>query len=129
MKLLLDTHVLVWAMGPGREMPASAQALLLDPRNTIHYSVVSIFEIAAKRAAARRSAPRLAADRALELAELSGYVRLDVTAAHAIAVESIAVAHPDPFDKLLLAQAQVEGLRFVTHDEAVAAYDRNAILF
>ena len=129
MRLLLDTHVLIWAMGPGRELPASVQALLLDSRNTIYYSVVSIFEIATKRAAARRSAPRLGADRALELADQSGYVRLDVTAAHAIAVESVAVAHHDPFDKLLLAQAQVEGLRFVTHDEAVAAYDKNVILF
>lgn len=129
MRLLLDTHVLVWAMGPGRQMPAAARALLLDARNTIYFSVVSIFEIAAKRAAARRSAPQLSADRALELADLSGYIRLDLKAAHAIAVESIAVAHPDPFDKLLLAQAQVERLRFVTHDGAVAAHDSNAILF
>lgn len=129
MKLLLDTHVLLWAMGPGRGLPAYARSLLLDPRNTIYYSVISIFEIASKRAAARRSAPQLSAERAQELAKLSGYVCLDFTAPHAIAVETIAITHHDPFDKLLLAQAKVEGLRFVTHDEAVATYDKNVIVF
>lgn len=129
MRLLLDTHVLLWAMGPGRTLPPQIRSLLLDARNTVHYSVVSIFEIANKRVAAKRSAPQLSAERAVELADRAGYVRLDVTAAHAIALESVAPFHHDPFDKLLLAQAQVEGLRFVTHDEALATHDENVIIF
>ena len=129
MRLLLDTHTLIWVLGFARTLPQSARTLIGDHRNVVHVSAVSIHEIAAKRAAARRRMPNLAADEAIELSERAGYRLLDITPQHAAAVEGIAVFHGDPFDRLLLAQAKVEGLQLLTHDERLAAYDSRTILF
>lgn len=129
MKLLLDTHTLIRALGLTRELPLSIHRLLGDGRNEIWYSAVSLFEIAMKRATGRPGAPPGTARRTYDLAELAGYRRLDVNAEHAILVETLAPFHPDPFDKLILAQAQAEKLRLVTADTTLAAYDRSVILF
>ena len=129
MRLLLDTNALIWALGPARELPEPVRRLIADPRNDVFFSAVSIFEIAAKRAAARRSAPRLSSGRASDLAQRAGFRQVVMTAEHAVAVETLAPFHDDPFDKLLLAQAQVEDMRLVTHDEELAAFDSKTILF
>ena len=128
MRLLLDTHILIWLMGSSRKLSFAAQRLIVNPRNEIFFSAASIFEIGTKRASGHRRAPDVAADRVLGLAERAGYLSLPITAAHAVAVETIASFHSDPFDRLLLAQAQVEDLRLVTHDEVLASYDPRAIL-
>ncbi len=129
MRLLLDTHTLIWAMTATRLLPASLRRMIEDGQNEVHFSAISIFEIASKRASGRRSAPATASDAVVELAERSGLREIAVTSRHAKAVETIAAFHADPFDRLLLAQAQVEGLQLVTHDEALAAYDPRTILF
>lgn len=129
MKLLLDTHTLVWALSNPSQLSPRIRSLVADAGNDISYSAASILEIAVGRAAGRRSAPALPAEEAAALGRKAGYEMIPVTEVHAAAVETIAPFHGDPFDKLLLAQAQIEGLRLVTHDAALAAYDSRAILF
>lgn len=129
MKLLLDTHTLVWALTATRLLPASLRRMIEDGRNEVYFSAMSIFEIASKRASGSRNAPRTASDTVVELAARSDLRELAVTSEHARAVETVAAFHSDPFDRLLLAQAQVEGLQLVTHDEALAQYDPRTILF
>ncbi len=129
MRLLLDTHTLVWSMTATRLLPASLRRMIEAGQNEVYFSAISIFEIASKRALGRRSAPNTASDTVVELAARSSLRELAVTSRHAKAVETIAAFHPDPFDRLLLAQAQVEGLQLVTHDETLAAYDPRTILF
>jgi PIN domain nuclease of toxin-antitoxin system len=128
-RLLLDTHTLVWALSGSRSLPASIRKMLADPRNAVFVSVVSLFEIATKRAASGGRLPELGADDALSLASRTGFALLSLEPEHAVAVETFAPFHGDPFDRLLLAQAQIEGFQLVTHDEAIAAYDARTILF
>jgi PIN domain nuclease of toxin-antitoxin system len=97
--------------------------------NEIVYSVASLYEIATKRAAGRKSSPESATAQIHDLATSAGYTLLLVKPEHAIAVETIAPSHGDPVDRLLLAQAQLEQMRFVTHDERLANYDPSTILF
>jgi len=129
MRLLLDTHTLVWALGFSGQLPRHLLAEVRDRRNDVCLSSANLIEIATKRAAARRGAPQMSAAEAMRLSEEAGFRLLLVTAQHAIAVETLATSHPDPFDRLLLAQAQVEGLQLVTHDERLAQYDTRTIVF
>lgn len=129
MRLLLDTHTLIWALGFSGDLPQSVRRLLTDPRNQVYASAVNIFEVASKRVVTRRSSPEVASERLLRATEAAGYPLLPVTPEHAVAVEGLATFHGDPFDRLLLAQAQVEGLQLVTHDERLAQYDSRTILF
>jgi PIN domain nuclease of toxin-antitoxin system len=103
--------------------------LLTDIDNEIFISVVTIWEIAIKRALGKRGgALPFSAAEAVSHLRASGYAILDVTAVHAIALESLPLLHGDPFDRLLVAQALSEPLRLVTHDAKVAAYSNTAIL-
>jgi PIN domain nuclease of toxin-antitoxin system len=128
-RLLLDTHTLLWAMAKSRTLPQSVRRLIEDERNELFFSAISIFEIASKRASGRRSAPTIAADVVAELALRAGLREVLVSHEHAAAVETLAITHPDAFDRGLLAQAQIEGLQLVTHDEDLALYDTRTILF
>ena len=129
MRLLLDTHALIWVLTASRTLPPSLRHLIEDERNDVYFSSISILEIASKRAARSRSAPAISSDRVAELARQSGFLEIGITSAHAAAVETIARFHPDPFDRLLLGQAQIQGLQLVTHDEDLAQYDSRIILF
>lgn len=116
-------------MVKSRTLPLSARRLIDDPRNELYFSAISIFELASKRATGRRSAPALGADVVAGLALEAGLREVPVTFRHSMAVETLAIAHPDPFDRLLLAQAQIEGLLLLTHDERLSRYDSLTILF
>lgn len=121
MNLLLDTHVLLWAAGASRQLPAEARALIEDPENRLFFSAASLWEIAIKKGLGRRDFsvdPRLLRRGLLE----NGYVELPVTGAHAAAVDLLPPIHKDPFDRILIAQAQFEGLTLLTADEVVARY-------
>lgn len=129
MRLLLDTHALIWALTDTRRLPGSIQRLIGSARNEIFVSAVSFLEVAVKRTDVRRGMPKIPADKMLELSRDAGYVVLDVRAEHCAAVESIPSIHGDPFDRLLVAQALEEGLRLVTHDQTLAAYSDTIITF
>ena len=121
MILLLDTHVLLWAAGASPRLPADACALIEDPENELVFSAASLWEVAIKRGLGRQefsADPRLLRRGLLE----NGYVELPVTGAHAAAVDLLPPIHKDPFDRILIAQAQLEGLTLLTADEVVARY-------
>lgn len=129
MKLLLDTHVAVWAISDTQLLPTTIKELIADPHNEIRVSAISVLEIAIKRAAGKLTAPAVSSREAVNYFLASGYKILACTAEHSIAVEALPLLHRDPFDRLLVAQALTEPLRLVTHDKQVAAYDSNIILF
>jgi PIN domain nuclease of toxin-antitoxin system len=129
MRLLLDTHVALWAIAQPASLSAGARALLTDRGNLVSVSVVSIWEIAVKHALGGRRVGRMpvSAGRALELFEAAGFELLAISAQHAVAVEALPPLHADPFDRMLVAQALAEPMRLITADAQVAAYDTSII--
>ena len=120
MKLLLDTHLLLWAAGAPERLSAAARALIDDPANTPIFSVASLWEIAIKRGLGR---PDFDVDpRRLRRGLLdNGYEELPITSAHVVAVDGPPI-HRDPFDRLLISQAITEGVLLLTADARLAAY-------
>jgi len=120
MKLLLDTHLLLWAAA-GSGLSAKAVDLLEDPANDLVFSAASIWEVAIKSAIGR---PDFDLDAGLFRRALleSGYQELAITGAHAAAVAVLPDLHRDPFDRILIAQAVVEEIALLTADRAVLAY-------
>jgi PIN domain nuclease of toxin-antitoxin system len=121
MKLLLDTHVLLWAAGEPGRLPARIRALIKDPANELIFSAASLWEIAIKRRLGRddfRVDPRLLRRGLLD----NSYSELSITSEHAVAVDSLPPLHEDPFDRILVAQAMVEGITLLTADPVVAQY-------
>ena len=121
MKLLLDTHLLLWAAGAPERLSATARALIDDPANTPIFSVASLWEIAIKRGLGR---PDFEVDpRRLRRGLLdNGYEELPITSAHVVAVDALPPIHRDPFDRLLISQAITEGLLLLTADARLAEY-------
>lgn len=126
MRLLLDTHVALWAITDDGRLQPAARALIQAPANVVVISAVSVWEIAIKHALGRGDMPVSAAD-ALRFFSAAGYLLLDVTAEHAAEVERLAPIHADPFDRLLVAQALSEPMRLMTHDATVARYSDTII--
>jgi PIN domain nuclease of toxin-antitoxin system len=121
MQLLLDTHLLVWAMGSPERLPAGLSTMLEDPLNTPVFSVASLWELVIKQALGR---PDFHVQPALLRRALldGGWQELPVLAQHALTVATLPPLHRDPFDRLLLAQASAEGLLLITADQQLAAY-------
>lgn len=121
MKLLLDTHVLLWAAGEPARLSASARRLINDAGNEPLFSVASLWEIAIKRGLGRKDFQvdaRLLRRGLLD----NGYSELPIMSDHVVAVEDLPAIHKDPFDRLLVAQATVEGITLLTLDLVVARY-------
>jgi PIN domain nuclease of toxin-antitoxin system len=121
MRLLLDTHVLLWAAGEPALLPASSRRLINDANNQPLFSVASLWEIAIKRGLGRKDFQvdaRLLRRGLLD----NGYGELPITSNHVVAVEGLPAIHKDPFDRLLVAQATVEGITLLTLDVVVARY-------
>lgn len=121
MNLLLDTHLLLWAASEPKRLSAKARFLLLDPANHLVFSSASLWEISIKNGLDRTDFnvdPR----RLWRMLLVSGYRELPVTSEHAVAVNELPSLHKDPFDRILVAQARVEGLALLTVDKAVAKY-------
>ena len=121
MKLLLDTHVLLWAAGTPQRLPRAARALLEDEANKLVFSAASLWEVAIKQQLGRedfRADARLLRRGLLD----NGYTELPVTSAHAVALDLLPPLHKDPFDRMLIAQALVEGIMLLTADANLARY-------
>lgn len=121
MNLLLDTHVLLWAASAPERLSARARALLLDSANHLVFSSASLWEISIKNGLERKDFnvdPR----RLWRLLLVHGYRELPITSEHTVAVNELPGLHKDPFDRMLVAQARVEGLTLLTADKAVANY-------
>ncbi|QQR38386.1 type II toxin-antitoxin system VapC family toxin [Devosia rhizoryzae] len=121
MKILLDTHLLLWAAGDPDRLPAATRMVLEDDGITPVFSAASIWEVAIKRGLGRedfRVEPRLLRRGLLE----NGYVELGIASEHAAAVMDLPPIHKDPFDRMLIAQAMVSGIELMTADAIVARY-------
>lgn len=124
MKLLLDTHLLLWSAATeavGGPMSKAAADLIDDPSNELFFSAASIWEIAIK-ASLGRADFRLDPSVLRRALVQNGYVEAPVTGEHAAAVSRLPPLHKDPFDRLLFAQATIEGLALLTSDAALAEY-------
>jgi PIN domain nuclease of toxin-antitoxin system len=119
--LLLDTHLFLWAASEPKKLSAKARTLLLDPGNQLFFSAASFWEINIKRGLERADF-NVDARRLWRMLEASGYRELAVTTEHTIALNDLPQLHKDPFDRLLVAQAQVEGWLLLTADKIVAKY-------
>ena len=128
MRLLLDTHIAIWALKFPERLREPVRALILDPENVIFVSAASIWEVAIKFALAKKSAPPFSGKDAIRSFGKAGYTLLDVTPAQAAAVGDLPHIHSDPFDRLIVAQALSVPLRLVTHDKIVASYSDTIIL-
>lgn len=118
MRILLDTHLLLWWLANSQSLSGQARALISDPENTLFVSAVSIWEIWLKESLGKLRLPpdfetRLAAE---------FFENLPLTAAHARQMALLPWHHRDPFDRMLVAQAQSEKLVFLTADEGVTRY-------
>ena len=123
MKLLLDTHLLLWAASQPRRLPAEARRLIEDPGNEPFFSAASIWEVAIKSGLGRED---FQADARLLRRELldNGYSELPIVSGHTVATAGLPPIHKDPFDRLLIAQSLVEGITLLTADPLVARYPR-----
>ena len=121
MKLLLDTHLLVWAANEPRRISKAARALLDDPANELLFSAASLWEIAIKTKLER---PDFKVDARLLRRGLldNGYTELPITSEHAVNLDRLPDSHKDPFDRILVAQAMVEGITLLTNDKELAQY-------
>ncbi|CDI01412.1 MAG: type II toxin-antitoxin system VapC family toxin [Candidatus Competibacter denitrificans] len=121
MKWLLDTHVLLWAAGNPQRLSTQAHALLNAPENELWFSAASLWEIAIKSGLGRADFQvdaRLLRRGLLD----NGYSELPIRSEHVVALDRLPPLHKDPFDRLLIAQALVEGITLLTADEQIARY-------
>ena len=132
MNLLLDTHILIWALNEDPALPETARKLILDPDNVIYYSTASVWEIAIKHAAHPDNVEFTGK-------ELSGFCKeagfhcLEVKDRHVFALETLqrpedAPRHNDPFDRILVSQAKAENMVFLTHDSLIPYYGERCIM-
>jgi PIN domain nuclease of toxin-antitoxin system len=121
MRLLADTHLLLWAAASSRRLPKEARRLLEDPENEVFYSAASLWEIAIKTGLRK---PEFKADVAVLRSALveMGFVELQVSGAHAESLALLPPLHKDPFDRMLVAQSLSEPLVLLTNDAGLAGY-------
>jgi PIN domain nuclease of toxin-antitoxin system len=121
MKLLLDTHILLWVTEDSPRLSRTARTLISEPENELYFSVASLWELAIKHAQGK---PEFRVDaRILRRALLdNGYRELAVFGEHALALASLPPIHKDPFDRILIAQAITEGITLLTVDAKIARY-------
>jgi PIN domain nuclease of toxin-antitoxin system len=119
MRLLLDTHVLLWWLSADRRLTHAVRDVLRYEENDVAVSAVSIWEIAIKRALGRIDVDF---EEMLSAITADGFTELRVSFAHSRTLESLPRRHDDPFDRMLIAQSISEGRRLVTHDKDVLAY-------
>ncbi|MBV9248127.1 MAG: type II toxin-antitoxin system VapC family toxin [Acetobacteraceae bacterium] len=121
MRLLLDTHILLWAAFCPHRLSQPARELLQQPEHILLFSAASIWEVAIKRSLGRedfQADPRLLRRGLLD----NGYEELAITGQHAAAVHALPPIHKDPFDRILIAQSSVEEITLLTVDPAIVKY-------
>ena len=121
MRFILDTHLLLWAVEKPRRLSPTAHSLISDPLNVPLFSVASIWEVAIKTGRGHSDfivPPLLLRETLLN----SGYEELPILGKHAVAVDGLPFIHKDPFDRLMIAQATIEGITLLTVDATIARY-------
>ena len=126
MNLLLDTHILIWALNEDPRLPEKAREMILDKDNAIYYSSVSIWEISIKHAIHPENV-EFTGKELSQFCEEAGFLPVEMRDKHVFALETITRAdgappHHDPFDRMLVAQAKAENMSFITHDSLIIPY-------
>lgn len=120
MRLLLDTHAFLWWIDDDEALGSAARAAIDVPTNPVYVSAASAWEIAIKRTKGTLDAPQ--GDVATWIAQ-EGFAELEIAVRHGTAAGALPLHHRDPFDRMLVAQAQLEEMTLVTADSGLAAYD------
>lgn len=121
MKLLLDTQLLIWGAGEPSRLSRQARNLLDDPDNELLFSAASLWEVSIKRALGKKDFmvdPRLLRRGLLD----NGYGEFSIVSDHVVAIDNLPPVHKDPFDRVLVAQAMVEGVTLLTTDRRLTQY-------
>lgn len=132
MNLLLDTHIILWALNDNPRLPIQARTLIMDAENNIYYSSASVWETSIKHMA-KPEKMRISGSELSELCGKMGYQMLPITDIHVKFLETLVYRNPDqihndPFDRIMLAQAKAERLKFVTHDSKIPFYEEPCVL-
>ena len=121
MNLLLDTHLLLWAAAEPQKLSAEATGLISDHANTLYFSAASLWEVVIKNNLGRQDFqinPNMLRRGLMD----NGYLELPITSRHTLALSHLPDIHKDPFDRILVAQAESEGFLLLTADDLVARY-------
>lgn len=132
MEILLDTHILLWALTDNPKLPERAKELIQNEENTIFYSTASIWEAAIKYAIHPENMP-VSGKKLSEYCIKAGYQMLVIRDDHVYMLETLhrpeyAPKHSDPFDRIMIAQAKAENFVFLTHDSLLPAYEEECVL-
>ena len=127
MRVLLDTHVLLWLLIAPHKLPANLRQALEDPGHDILFSAVNIWEVAIKKALGKPGFD-IDPDDVLQAARAAHLTELPVRAEHAARVGTLEPLHHDPFDRLLIATARHEGLQLITHDATLGDYGHSVMV-
>lgn len=131
MKILLDTHYLIWAL-QGEHISSEIEAIITDPENSVFFSIISIWEISIKKHSNPDKIGFKTGD-IFRYAEEAGFEMLKLSENHVFALDTLKLKpgkkdHKDPFDRILIAQAKSEKMRFLTKDSRIADYEEKCIL-
>ena len=118
MRYLLDTHILLWWLTNDKKLSKALRLIIADPENTLYVSSASVLEISIKTCLGKLSMPENLEEDFIE----NGFIALPITIQHARLAGQLPDIHRDPFDRMLLAQAQLEKLTLLTHDKALKKY-------
>lgn len=132
MKILLDTHILLWAISNDVKLPEKARKLIENEENEIYYSIISLWEVELKRLV-HPDAMSVSAEQLAEYCDQSGFQRILIREKHIYALVGLergenASPHKDPFDRMLICQASIENMMFITHDSLIRGYNEPCIL-
>ena len=133
MKLLLDTHIILWAFSDDNRLSEDARMLIIDRDNTVYFSLVSAWELSIKHML-HPDQFVLSAQEFCDLCKASGYYQLPLEDSHIITLESLkqkknVKQHNDPFDRMLIAQAKSEGMVLLTHDRMAGLYEEKCLMY
>jgi len=121
LKILLDTHILLWWLADDPLLSKKARSLITDSKNLVFISAATTWEMMKKKALGKLEAP----DNIAEMIKENNFKDLPITLAHTLTIGQLPKHHQDPFDRMLVAQAKCEALTLITADEKLTAYDLN----
>lgn len=132
MRILLDTHVALWALADSSKLSSKVKSLLESESNEIFYSTASVWEVAIKYKARPKDMP-MSEEKFVELCENTGFICLPIKFDHIFFIKTLirpqdAPRHNDPFDRILLAQTKCENITFITHDSLIPYYGERCVL-
>ena len=129
-EILLDTHIILWAILKDKRLTNKISDYLLNPDNSIYYSIASMWEVQIKHSLGKLP---ISGKEFMHFCEMSGYHKLPVDNIHVMELESLkrdesAPPHNDPFDRIMLSQAIAEGFTFITHDPLFRGYNERCVV-